>query len=300
MSYQKPFLKWVGGKTQMIDLLMQKFPKHVNNYHELFLGGGSVLFAFLTLVKNNKITINGKIYAYDLNNDLINIYKQIQSNKDKFYDYTQRIIKEYDSIGDFKGMKKPTTKQEALTSKESYYYWIRHKYNSIKKNTAKHAAIFLFLNKIGFRGMYREGPNGFNVPFGHYKKTPVLINKQELDKISFLIQDVVFTQSNFINSIQNCIEGDFVYLDPPYVPENKTSFVGYTSGGFDMSLHMKLFDAIIQIYDNNVKFLMSNAKVSIVIDKFSDPKFTKEDVIARRSINSKNPAAKTTEIMIFN
>ena len=95
---QKPFLKWVGGKTQIIDKIISKIPNEINNYHELFLGGGSVLFAVLSLQKQHKIIIKNKIYAYDLNKDLINVYKNIQSNKEELFRIINVYLKQYPSI----------------------------------------------------------------------------------------------------------------------------------------------------------------------------------------------------------
>ena len=99
MKYQKPFLKWVGGKTQIIDEIVDKFPSEIKDYHELFLGGGSVLFALLTLQKEKKIKITGKIYAYDFNPNLINLYKIVQSQKDKLFEGDKEILKDVLSKG---------------------------------------------------------------------------------------------------------------------------------------------------------------------------------------------------------
>ena len=294
---QKPFLKWVGGKTQIINDIIAKIPKEINNYHELFLGGGSVLLAILSLQKQNKITIKNKIYAYDINNDLINVYKHIQSNKDELYTFINLYINEYDSIKGTEINRKPTTIEEAKTSKESYYYWIRNKYNHINKNTVECSALFMFINKTCFRGMYREGPNGYNVPYGHYKKTPTIISKTDLDYIGDLIKDVKFKHSSFVESIKNIKKGDFVYLDPPYAPETANSFVGYVADGFNLETHKLLFNEIKNL-DDKIKFVMSNAKVELVTENFK--KYNCQDIIARRAINSKKPGSKTTEVIIYN
>ena len=295
---QKPFLKWVGGKTQIMKDVLSKMPKEMNNYHELFLGGGSVLLAVLSLQKQNEITINGRIYAYDLNGILINVYKDVQSNKDELFLHISKYIDEYGSIEGNVVNRKPSTIEDAKTSKESYYYWVRSKFNSMEKDTVECSAIFMFLNKTCFRGMYREGPNGFNIPYGHYKKTPTIITKEELDSVSDLIQNVEFIQCDFNDSIKQPKEGDYVYLDPPYAPENDKSFVGYTKDGFGLEAHKSLFDAITELDKKNIRFAMSNAKVDLVVDHFKDYKH--EDIVARRAINSKKPGSTTTEVIIYN
>jgi DNA adenine methylase len=293
---QKPFLKWVGGKTQIINHIIKKIPNEINNYHELFLGGGSVLLALLSLQKQNKIVIKKQIYAYDINKTLINVYKNIQNNKDELYKFINFYIKEYDSIKGTDINRKPKSIEEAKTSKESYYYWIRTKYNNIDKNSIECSALFMFINKTCFRGMYREGPNGYNVPYGHYKKTPKIITEHDLNYISDLIKNVKFIHSDFNSSIKNVTDGDFVYLDPPYAPVNDKSFVGYVIDGFNLETHNQLFSEIKKL--DNIKFVMSNAKVDLVTENFKD--YNCEDIIARRAINSKKPGSTATEVIIYN
>lgn len=293
---QKPVIKWVGGKTQLLDKLIPKIPYQMNNYHEIFLGGGSVLFALLTLQSQGKIKIKEHIYAYDINENLINMYKHIQNDKDELFECIQKYLQFYDSIMQQKGDKKPKTLQEAMSSKESYYYWIREQYNHMESNNVERSALFMFLNKTCFRGLYREGPHGFNVPYGHYKKTPSIITKKELDNVSNLIQHVEFVHCGFDESMKNIKKGDFAYFDPPYAPETSKSFVGYVSDGFDLSMHESLFNKIKSM--KNVKFILSNAKVDLVTKSFED--YSCEDVKARRAINSKNPEATTTEVIIYN
>ncbi len=296
---QKPFLKWVGGKTQHIQQIINSFPDNMENYHEIFLGGGSVLLAVLSLQKTGKIKINGSVYAYDLNQQLIQVYRHIQSNKDELIKRVEHYRNEYDNCPTVeKGTanRSPVNEAEAKTSKESYYYWMRKKFNALKDLSIENSALFIMLNKTSFRGVYREGPNGYNVPFGHYKKTPAIITKSEIDKISILIKDVVFINADFTDSINNATEGDFVYLDPPYAPKNRTSFVGYTENGFDIEMHKNLFKLTKALTKNNIKFAMSNANVELVKKNFDD--YTFIEISARRAIHSKNPAAKTTDVLI--
>jgi DNA adenine methylase len=296
---QKPFLKWVGGKSQHIHQIINSFPDNMENYHEIFLGGGSVLLAVLSLQKAGKITIKGSIYAYDLNHQLIQVYRHIQSNKDELIKCVEQYRNEYDNCPTVeKGTanRKPINETEAKTSRESYYYWMRKKFNALEDLSIENSALFIMLNKTGFRGVYREGPNGYNVPFGHYKKTPAIITRSEIDKISNLIKDVVFITADFTNSINNATEGDFIYLDPPYAPKKRTSFVGYTENGFDIDMHKNLFKLTKALTTNNIKFAMSNANVELVKKSFDGYTFT--EIAARRAIHSKNPAAKTTDVLI--
>lgn len=296
---QKPFLKWVGGKTQIIDTIINKLPAKIKNYHEIFLGGGSVLLAVLSLQKQNIIDIQENIYAYDINETLIHVFKNIQSNKDRLFIHIKKIVDEYNSISDNVVNRKPTNIHEAKTSKESYYYWIRNKFNNINdKKSIESSALFMFINKTCFRGLFREGPNGFNVPYGHYKNTPNIITLDEINTISDLIKNVNFIHSDFNDSIRKNKSGDFVYLDPPYAPENENSFVGYTNDGFNYDKHIELFNSIHEIHNKNIKFLMSNASVPLVLDNFAN--YNCLQITARRAINAKKPGSTTTEVLIYN
>lgn len=300
-SIQKPFLKWVGGKTQLLNCIIPKIPSVINNYHELFLGGGSVLLAVLSLQKQGSLKINGNVCAYDLNKSLIDLFNHIKCNKNEFYEAITSVCNEYNSIKLLKcerDERKPESLEMALKSKESYYYWTRKLYNETPLDTIQKSALFLFLNKTCFRGLYREGPNGFNVPFGNYKSQLVLITQETLDSVSDLIKNVEFIHASFETSIKNVGTGDFAYIDPPYAPEQATSFVGYTACGFNNELHTLLFNEIKEIDTRGGKFVMSNAKVPLVITNFTS--FNCEDVTARRAINSKNPDATTTEVVIYN
>jgi len=297
----KPILKWVGGKTQIIELLLSEFPTNIQDYHEIFLGGGSVLFALLTYVKQGKINVNGKIYAYDLNESLINVYKNIQSNHELLYESLIKIIKQFNNITSESDSFHPNeilTLTEAKKSKDRYYYYIRNVYNQSKDyDSPEYSAMFIFLNKTCFRGIFRVGPNGFNVPYGNYKN-PEIINKEHLDSIHLLIKDVIFECCDFkksLKSIRNI--HDFVYLDPPYVPEKATSFVGYTLNGFNKDKHTELFNILCE---NKFKFMMSNSDVKILKDTFNSPTYSIKTVSCKRSINSKNPDSHTNELFIKN
>ena len=296
----KPFLKWVGGKTQILDEVLSHFPPKITNYHEPFLGGGSVLLGLLSYIKAGKITVSGKIYVSDLNLNIISLYKNIQSNPTELIREVLLLIDDFSKCGNSEVNRAPKNKEEAQTAQESYYYWIRSKFNALTdKSTMGASAMLLFMYKTCFRGVYREGPKGFNVPFGNYTN-PGIIEEEHIRAISELIKNVVFTAQSFTESLKKVEGGDFVYLDPPYAPETVKSFVGYTADGFDLDTHNSLFKMCEDMTKNNVKWVMSNANVSLVRDAFVAPKYETKIISVRRAINSTNPEATTNEVLIKN
>ena len=308
-KFTKPIIKWVGGKTGLLDKVISRFPTEINNYHEPFLGGGSVLLALLTLKEENKIKITGIIYACDFNEGLINLYKNIQNHKDELYTKIIEYKNIYSSIEisnctkEERKITENTTLEEAKRTRESYYYWLRYRFNTEftnGKESIDYSALFVVLNKLCFRGVYREGPNGFNVPFEKNRKSvPEIINKEHLDKVSELIKDVEFRTCSFeSSSIMNVQDGDFVYLDPPYAPENDKSFVGYTKDGFTLENHKKLFGIIKNFASDKKKFALSNHKVKLITDNFSS--FNIDEFEVKRRCNSKNPESKTIEVIVHN
>ena len=301
IEYVKPFIKWVGGKSQILEEILDEFPSSMENYHEIFLGGGSVLLGLLSLQKEGMIEIKKKTYAYDLNKPLIYVYKNIQKTPKKFLNSIIKIINEYNKIEGEIINRKPETKEDSLTSQESYYYWIRENYNSMtdeERIGILGSAYFVFLNKTCFRGVFRMGPNGFNVPFGHYSN-PSIIDKSHIKKVSELIKDVEFIHASFEDSLKNILTGSFTFSDPPYFPMNATSFVGYTSDGFDLKLHEKLFKMLHELKKQNVNWMMSNSCTKLVLDSFNDKKkYSIKKILCRRAINSKNPESKVNEVII--
>lgn len=301
IEYVKPFLKWVGGKTQILEEILEEFPNSMENYHEIFLGGGSILLGILILKQEGKIEIKNKIYAYDYNKPLIWVYKNIQKTPKKFLNNVIKIINEYYSLDGETINRKPTTKEEGLGSQESYYYWIRSKYNEMtedEKTSLLGSAYFVFLNKTCFRGVFRIGPNGFNVPYGHYNN-PGIIDKAHIKKISELIKNVEFVHASFEDSIKNVKKGDFTYCDPPYYRVNKTSFVGYTLDGFNQETHDKLFNSLKELKKENINWMMSNSSVDYITKLFNDKKkYLIKKILCRRAINCKNPESKIDEIIV--
>ena len=193
-TIQKPLIKWVGGKHKLLHHLLTKFPTTINNYHELFLGGGSVLLGVLSAQENKKITIKGKLYAYDSNPVLIGFYKAIQSNWKELYDTIMQIKKAGEKVDD-----------------KEYYYYIRQLYNSRDDTDMARIAEFVYLNKTCFRGIFRLNKSGgFNVPHGNYKN-PKIADPIEFEKVSKSIQNVEFICSDF-EDVNILSKKDFVYL----------------------------------------------------------------------------------------
>lgn len=302
ISIVKPFLKWVGGKTQIITDVLSLFPTNMKNYYEPFLGGGSVLLGLLSYIKSGKITLSEKIYASDLNSNLIYLYKNIQSQPDILIAEVKKLANDFSKIKGNEVNRKASNIEEANTSAESYYFWIRAKFNALTKEEKTNpaaSAMLLFMNKTCFRGVYREGPNGFNVPFGNYKN-PLILEEEHIKCVSELIKDVIFTTNSFNESLKNVVSGDFVYLDPPYAPESEKSFVSYTSDGFTLDNHKSLFKICNDMSAHNIKFLMSNADVKLVKDSFPQPNYKTKIISCRRAINSKKPESKANEVLITN
>lgn len=298
----KPFLKWVGGKTQILDTVLSRFPTQIQNYHEPFLGGGSVLLGLLTQQHNGTLQLSGKVYASDLNSNLIGLYKNIQTNPAILIVELKKLLAEFAKCKGTIVNRKATTYEEALSSPESYYFWIRSQFNSLSKEertSASASAMLLFLNKTCFRGVYREGPHGINVPFGNYKN-PSIFDEEHILTVSRLIKDVVFTTCSFKDAFTKVAPGDFLYLDPPYAPETDNSFVSYTSDGFDLENHRLLFKLCAELKARNVKMLMSNADVKLIRDAFPSPLYSTQSISCRRAIHSKRPESKANEVLISN
>ena len=297
----KPILKWVGGKTQIINKVINKFPCSIKNYYELFLGGGSVLIKLLEEVKCGKIVIEESINVYDINKSLINFYKNVRDNPIELYDTLNKMIKIFNecSIETIELNRDPVSMEEACKCKENYYYWIRRLYNeNINKGSILSSAMFLFINKTGFRGLYRENKKKeINVPYGHYK-SPKIVNKEHIIYISELIRDVKFECMSYEDSYKEIKESSFIYLDPPYVPINEKSFVNYTSEyTFTMDKHKLLFDTIKEC---KYKFILHNSYTEYVLDNFNKDEYNIEKVECKRAINPNNPESTEYEVIISN
>ena len=271
------------------------------DYHEPFVGGGSVLIAMLLSRK-----CVGTFYASDANADLITLYQTVQSRPEDLIEETLRVFERFDSLPEVerkdkskKGVPKPSSEDEAMASKEAFYYWMRAEFNGTEGANAvvRRSALFLFLNKACFRGVYRIGPSGFNVPYGNYAS--LNFDAGNLRAVSMLVKDVQFTCRSFSESLEKVQKGDFVYLDPPYAGEK--SFVGYTSGGFGDAEHNALFETMKGLQKRGVNAMISNADVPHVRKSFEDDeKYVVESILCNRAIHSKKPGTKAKEVLIRN
>ncbi len=294
----KPILKWVGGKSQIMTHVLARIPRVIADYYEPFVGGGSVLLGVLGERAAGRIEIRGTLYVSDLNANLINLYKTVQDDAAGLVRELGVLAGEYESCAELKGERTPATRAEALASKESYYYWVRGQFNGLvgaDRTGARAAAMLVFLNKTCFRGLYREGPRGFNVPFGNYK-APGIYDADNIMALSQAFRGVVFRCCDFGTALADVGAGAFVYLDPPYVPETATSFVGYTADGFGAADHERLFGLCGGFRERGAQFLLSNADVPLVRETFRE--YRVETVECKRTINSKNPGATTREVLV--
>jgi DNA adenine methylase len=254
----KPILKWVGGKTQILSQVLEEFPDEIQgDYYEPFVGGASVLLATIPRVC-------GRVYASDVNPNLIAVYEKIKNEPEK-------LIRELEEL------------QNDMS--EATYYARRQKFNE-----SAEPSLFIYLNKVGFRGLYREGPNGFNVPYGHPKSPPALCDPENVRAVSRAIQNVTFRCESYEQAMERMRPCDFVYADPPYVPETMTSFTGYVRGEFN---HVEFFKRLKAL---KCSWVMSNARVPLVMQEFPGAR----EIEARRAIHSKNPGARTMEVLVRN
>lgn len=302
----KPFLKWVGGKTQCLDEVLALFPQDMHHYHEPFVGGGSVLLGLLARVRAGHVNVRGRVHASDANENLIWLYRNIQARPAEVVAELAKLTDDFRAAPDvartgsrLKGAI-PSDRTAALAARDAYYYWVRARFNAMDcdaRTSPAASAMMLFLNKTCFRGLYREGPRGFNVAYGHYKN-PAIFDPEHIMAVSEIIRDVVFTHGSYRSCLDSVQSNDFVYLDPPYAPEVSTSFVTYTAHGFTLDDHDDVFATCHRFTANGVRFVLSNADVPLVRDAFTCSEYTIHTISCRRAIHSKKPDTRTNEVLI--
>lgn len=295
----KPVLKWVGGKSQILGQVLATMPKTIHRYIEPFVGGGSVL---LGVLQADDLTVDS-IHASDANPWLIRLYCDIKNDPNALIEALTVLCDQFLNCPEAptrasRVVPNPTSLLQALESREAYYYWCRKQFNTIwqtKTASLQSSALFLFLNKTCFRGVYREGPHGFNVPYGNYK-SPAIFDADHILAVSGLLQRVEFAVQDFSLACDMATAGDFVYMDPPYVPLDANSFVGYTKDGFGMDKHEAVFKTYRALQRRGCRVVMSNADAPLVREAFAHETILTVD--CKRSINSKDPSQKVNEVLI--
>lgn len=258
----KPFVKWAGGKRQLLPVITTHIPEKFERYFEPFLGGGAVFFHLVSQERQTKWFIS------DLNSDLILSYVTI---RDKVNELISAL--ESQSAGYFK-------------DPSAYYYKVRE---GNPKGQVDKVSRLVFLNKTCFNGLYRVNSKGkFNVPLGKYVN-PNIVNKENLLAVSKVLQskNIFIKCQDFEQAIKNASSGDFVYLDPPYQPVSDTAnFTSYTDGDFNFSDQKRLYAKFKVLDKKGVKVLLSNSRSSKILHLFKEFSDGIIEINANRFINS--------------
>ena len=262
ISSPKPFVKWAGGKRQLIPAIAKYLPKKLGTYFEPFLGGGALLFHLLSKNKNLKG------YASDLNSDLILSYVTIRDN-------LSGLLKSLEKHSD-----------NYFSNSKSYYYSVRE---SEPKSQIEKVSRLLFLNRTCFNGLYRVNSKGkFNVPLGRYSH-PNIIQEDNLRSVHQFLNNskIIIKCQDFSTTVEKAKKGDFVYFDPPYQPVSKTAnFTSYTNGNFGLNDLKRLAKVSNHLAKKGVNVLLSNSSSKQVRDLFSSKHWQIIKIDANRAINS--------------
>jgi len=274
----KPFLKWAGGKRQLLSDIKKYLPKNINSftYYEPFIGGGALFFE----LQPKKAVIN------DYNGQLILTYNVIKDNVDELIvlleKYKKKNIEE--SYYDIRNMDRDLEKFNVLTDVEK-------------------AARLIFLNKTCYNGLYRVNSQGlFNVPFGKYKN-PTICEEIVLRQISgyFNSNEIKIINIDFEQAVSTASKKSFIYFDPPYHSPDKTNFTGYQANGFDDNEQERLRDVMMKMTNRGIKCLLSNSDTNYIRELYAHDFFQIISVQARRAINSDSAGRGTVnEVLIKN
>ncbi|MBD1927902.1 DNA adenine methylase [Trichocoleus sp. FACHB-90] len=272
----KPFLKWAGGKSKLLEQYKYYFPTNFKNYYEPFLGGGAVFF-YINQAFHKKAVLT------DINNNLIETYLCVRDNVEHLIELLSH---------------------HQIKHNKAYYYEMR----SLSYNTdLERAARLIYLNKTCFNGLYRENSKGkFNVPIGRYVN-PAICQPDLLRSVSIALQSAVIDVRPFEDILKYANSDDFVYFDPPYHPLSDTSyFTAYSRYSFNEDNQIKLRNVFAQLAAQGVKVMLSNSDCTFIRELYSDDKIfqannlpTIHTISASRAINS-NPQkrGKISEILV--
>lgn len=274
-----PFVKWAGGKRQLLPQIKERMPEKYNNYYEPFVGGGAVTFE----LQPENALIN------DINKALINAYRQICNEPQEFLKAVNKLDAEM--LG----------KRTEVLGKE-YYYSLREHYND-KLMKAEYdvelAALFVFINKHCFNGLYRVNGKGlFNVPYNNSRRASV--DEKAIMEISKYLQGVTIIDGDFEGACQDAGKGDFVFIDSPYAPLNPTSFESYTKEGFDIESHKRLAKLFDELTAKGCYCMLTNHNTDLINELYGKKGYNIEVVSVKRMINSNAGGRVGEEVIICN
>lgn len=269
-----PFVKWAGGKRQLLTQIKERMPEKYNNYFEPFVGGGAVTFALLP----ENALIN------DINKALINAYRQIRNAPEVFL----KAIKKLDN--------------EMWEDGKEYYYFLREHYNDKLMKTefdVELAALFVFINKHCFNGLYRVNGKGlFNVPYNNSRR--VSVDENLIMEISEYLQSVKIMDGDFEVACKEAKGGDFVFIDSPYAPLNPTSFESYTKEGFDIESHKRLAKLFDELTARGCYCMLTNHNTDLINELYGNKGYRIDIVSVKRMINSDASNRVGEEVIICN
>lgn len=269
-----PFVKWAGGKRQLLKQIRERMPQKYNKYYEPFVGGGAVVFDLLP----ERAIIN------DINKALINTYQQICNESEAFIDVVNRLDREMWEDG------------------KEYYYALRERYNDKLiqgEFDIELAALFVFINKHCFNGLYRVNGKGlFNVPYN--KSRNQSIEAEAIRATSEYLKSVTIMNGDFQNACEEAKEHDFVFIDSPYAPLNPTSFEAYTKEGFDMESHKRLADLYDKLTARGCYCMLTNHNTELINELYGNKGYRMDVVHVKRFINSDASKRVGEEIIICN
>ena len=266
----RPFLKWAGGKTQLLPELLARLPRRMNNYFEPFIGGGSLFFRWQPQ----------RAHLWDINAELINCYLVIQTQVDALIESLRKHRYEKD-----------------------YYYQVRAWDRSPEYQhlpAVDRASRFIFLNKSCFNGLYRVNASGhYNVPFGRYSN-PTIVDEENLRACARALKLARVECRTFHDVEHYAGKGDFVYFDPPYAPVSATAdFTAYSKDGFGEDQQRALAELCRRLDQRRVHFMLSNSSTPLTLDLYGE--FRVQQVQANRAINSNGASrGKVPEILVMN
>lgn len=269
-----PFVKWAGGKRQLLSQIKERMPEKYNNYYEPFVGGGAVVFELLP----ENALIN------DINKALINVYRQICDAPKQFVDAVSKLDNEMWDDG------------------KKYYYSLREHYND-KLMKAEYdvelAALFVFINKHCFNGLYRVNGKGlFNVPYNNSRS--VSIDEKSIMYISNYLTNVTIMDGDFEFACMTAKKEDFVFIDSPYAPLNPTSFESYTKEGFDIESHKRLAELFDILTERGCYCMLTNHNTELINTLYGNKGYKIDVVSVKRMINSDASNRVGEEVIICN